>query len=112
MGNGRSPHAMPSIQSNGIEEVFDFSCAVHERIQMNADAIEQRKVNVGKRSSLLVPNVTTTLQAGSGATRDEDRQVVMIVKAGIAHAAAVQVDGVIEERAITIGSSLHSLEKI
>src|SRR5207253_11116029 len=94
---------------NSLEEVFNSSGAVHERIQMNANAIEQREVEVGQVRSLLVPNMPAALQAGCGATCDQDRKVFVIVKAGITHAAAVQVDRVIEERAVTIGSGLHSL---
>ena len=97
---------------NSLEEVFDFSGAVHERIQMNAHAIEQREVEVGQVRSLLVPDMPAALQAGCGAACDQDRKVFVIVKAGITHAAAVQVDRVIEERAVTIGSGLHSLEEV
>ena len=52
------------------------------------------------------------LQARRGAARDQDRKVLVIVQAGIAHAASVQVDGVIEERAVAIGSRLHPLEEL
>ena len=79
---------------------------------MNANAIEQREVQVGQRRSLLVPDVPAALQAGCGAACDQDRKVFVIVKAGIAHAAAVQVDRVIEERAVAIGSRLHPLEEL
>src|SRR5439155_9975129 len=62
--------------------------------------------------SLLAPDMPAALQAGCSAARDQDRKVLVIVKAGIPHATAVQVDRVIEERAVTIGSSLHSLEEL
>src|SRR5262249_15349402 len=101
-----------SIQSDGIEEIFDLSAAVHERIDMNANTIEQREVKVCQRRSLLIPNMPTAFQAGSGATCDENRQVVVIVKARITHTAAVHVNRVIEERAVTIGSGLHSLKEV
>ena len=48
-------------------------------------------------------------QAGCSASCDQDGEVFVIVKAGISHAAAVQIDRVIEERAIAIGSRLHPL---
>src|SRR5437868_6938163 len=100
-----------SIQSNGSKEVFDFSAAVPERIQMNANVIQQREVEVGEGCSLLVLNMPSPLQAGSGAAGDQDRKVVVIVKAGITHAAAVHVDRVIEQRAVTVRSGLHFLEE-
>src|SRR5437899_8415334 len=79
---------------------------------MNANAIEQCEVEIGQARSLLVLNMPTALQAGCSATRDQDRKVFMIVKAGITHATAVQVHRVIEERAVAIGSGLHSLEEV
>src|SRR5262249_6328220 len=108
---GLTPNCV-SIQCNRIKEVFDFSGAVHERIQMNANAIEQREVNIGQRCSLLIANMPTAFQPGSGAASHQDRKIVMIVKAGITHTATVQVDRVIEQRAITIGSGFHSLEEV
>src|SRR5262249_50318326 len=105
----------PLIQSNGIEEAFDFSCAVHERIQMNANTIEQREVKVSQGHSLLVPDMPAALEAASRASCapcDEPRKVVVIVQARITHAAAVHVDRVIEERPVTIGRGLHSLEEV
>jgi hypothetical protein len=54
-------HARLLPNVNSLEEVFDFSGAVHERIQMNPDAIEQREVEVRQVRSLLVPNVPATL---------------------------------------------------
>ena len=54
-------HARLLCDVNSLEEVFDFSGAVHERIQMNANAIEQREVEVGQVRSLLVPNVPAAL---------------------------------------------------
>ena len=101
-----------SIQTNGIEEVSDLSSAVNERIQMNANAIEQREVKVGQWRSLFVPNVPAAFQTSSGATGDQDWKVVVVVKAGITHAAAIHVDRVIEKRAVTIGSGLHSLQEV
>src|SRR5580765_3880885 len=52
------------------------------------------------------------LQSRRGTTRDQDRKVLVIVQAGIAHAASVQINAVIEERAVAIGSRLHPLEEL
>ena len=75
-----------------------------------------RSSSVRWRLARFVPfsylNVPAALQAGCGAACDQDRKVFVIVKAGITHAAAVQVDRVIEERAVAIGSGLHSLEEL
>ena len=74
---------------NSLEQVFYSSRAVHERIQMNANPIEQGEVKVGQVRSLLVPDVPAALQAGCGAASDQDWKVFVIMKARIPHAAAV-----------------------
>ena len=78
---------------------------------MNAHPIEEREMKVGQWHSLLVPNMPAALQAGSGAACDQYWKIIVVVKAGIAHTAAVQVDRVIQQRAVTIGSGFHSLEE-
>ena len=57
-------------------------------------------------------DVPTALQAGGGAARDHDRQILVIVQAGVAHAAAVQIERMIEERAVTVRRVLHALEEV
>src|SRR5882672_10870163 len=79
---------------------------------MDADAIEQRQVNIGQRHGLVVLEMPAAPQARRGTARDKDWKVLVIVQAGIAHAAAVQIDGVIEERAVAIRSRLHPLEEL
>src|SRR5260221_416184 len=98
--------------SSYSKEVFNFPGAVHERIEMHAHAIEQREVEIGQVGSLLVPNMPASLQASRGAARNEDRKVLMVVNAGIPHAASIDINRVIEKRTIAIGSGLHPLQKV
>ena len=63
---------------------------------MNADTIQQCQVKIGQGRWLLVPNMPATLQSGSGAARDEDRKVIVVVEARIAHAAAIQINRMVE----------------
>ena len=79
---------------------------------MDANAIEQREVKIGQRHWLLVPNMPTALQAGAGAACDQDREVVVIMKARITHAAAVHIDRMIEKRSVAVGSGFHFLEEV
>src|SRR5580765_242315 len=79
---------------------------------MDADAIEQRQVKVGQGHGFVVLEMPSALQARGGTARDKDWKVLVIVQAGIAHAASVQINGVIEERAVAIGSRLHPLEEL
>src|SRR5207344_207129 len=49
---------------------------------------------------------------GSGSSGDQERKIFVIVKAWITHAASIQVDRVIEKRAVPVGSGFHSLEEV
>src|SRR5579872_7206501 len=76
------------------EEIFDLPGAVHERIQMNAHAIEQREVEVGQIRSLRVADMPPALQSGPRAARHQDRKILVVVNAGIPDAASIQIDRV------------------
>src|SRR5262245_54608023 len=93
-----------------LEKAFDFSSAVHERIHVHSNPIEQREVEVGQRRSLFIPYVPPALQTGSRSARDKDGKVIVIVKAGIAHAAAVQINRVVQQRTVTIWCGFQFLE--
>ena len=67
-------------------------------------------MQVRQRRSLFVFDMPAALQAGRGAACDQDRKILVIVQAGIAHPASVQADGVIEERTVAVGSGLQLLE--
>ena len=58
----------------------------------------------------MVVSVDTT--AGGGAASNQDGKVFVIVKAGISHAAAIEIQRMIQERTVTIGRRLHSLEEV
>src|SRR5712691_7224807 len=79
---------------------------------MNSCTVEQCEVEISQRRSILVPDVPASLHAARSATRDQNRKVLMIVNTGVAQPASVQVDGVIEQRAVAVGGGLQFLEKI
>src|SRR5256885_819544 len=94
------------------EEVFNLSVAVAEFIQTYADPVQQREVEVRQRRAVLVRDVAATTQSGRRAARDQDGKIFVVVHAGVAHPAAIQVDRVIEERAVALGRGLQLLEKL
>src|SRR6266850_8283438 len=79
---------------------------------MHSRPVEQREVEIGQRRAILVPDVPATLYAARGATRDENWKVLMVVNTGIAQPASVHVDGIIEQRAVSVGSGLQFLQKV
>jgi len=54
-------HARLLTDINSLEQVFDFSVAVAEGVQMNAHSIEQSKVKVRQVRSFFVPDVPAAL---------------------------------------------------
>ena len=66
-------------------------------------AVEQRQVQVGQRRRLGVPDVPAAAHSAGRAAGDDDRQVHVIVDVGIAHAAAVQIKRMVEQRAVALG---------
>ena len=61
---------------------------------------------------ILVLDVPPTSQAGCGAACDQNREVHVVVQAGVAHPASVQVDRIVEQRAVAVRSGLQFLEEL
>ena len=56
--------------------------------------------------------MAAALQTGCRAAGHQDRKILVVVQAGISHAAPVQVNRVIQERPVSVRSRLHSLQKL
>ena len=67
------------------------------------------KVRQGR--ALLILDVPPASQAGRGTAGDQNRQLHVVVQAGVTHAAAVEVDGVVQQRAIPVRRRLQLLQK-
>src|SRR5215813_13970615 len=79
---------------------------------MDSRVIQQREMEIGQRRALFVLNVPPTLHAERSATRDQNGKVLMVVQTRVAHPAAVQVDGVVEQRSVSIRSGFRFLEEL
>ena len=77
-----------------------------------AHAIEQCEMEICQIRGLGEADMTAPFQAGLRPTRHQQGQVLVIVNARVAHAAAVDVNRMIEERSIAIRSSLHFLQEL
>src|SRR5713101_2918651 len=56
-------------------------------------------------------DVPATPHAARGPACNQNWKILMIVQAGVAHPASVQVNGVVEQGAVAVGSGLQLLEK-
>ena len=79
---------------------------------MHADLVQQRQVQVGERRRVVEADVPSTLELRAAAARDHDRQVRVIVDVGVAHAAAQQVQRVIQQRAVAVGRRRQLLDQV
>src|SRR4030095_8969838 len=82
---------------------------VAELLRVDADAIEQREVEIRHRRVGRVHDMTPWPQATALADHGHG-QIVVRVPVAVAQAAAVDDDRVIEERAVTVGGLLHLLD--
>ena len=69
-------------------------------------------MEIGQGRAALVLDVPATPHAARGAARDQNGKVLMVVDTGVAHPASVQIDGVIEQRAVAVRSDFQLLEKL
>src|ERR1051325_12119549 len=93
------------------EEFVHFALAGGEGIEMDAGFVEHREIEIREGRWFGVAKMAAAAHAAGSAARDDDRQIGVIMNVGVAHAAAIKIERVIEERAIAIGSLLHFLEE-
>ena len=73
--------------------------------------VEEAEMQVGERHGLLVANVAVSPDFRAASTREKDGEVGVVVDVGIAHAAAVEVKRVIQERPLPFRRGLEFLQK-
>src|ERR1017187_10389880 len=95
-----------------FEQLIDLAAAVGEGVEADSHLFEQREVEVGERRRLLLADVAPAPHLAGRAAGDEDRQVRMVVEVGVAHAAAVEVERMVQERAISLGRCLQLREEL
>ena len=83
-----------------LKQLIHLAPAVGERVEPDAHLVEQRQVQVGQRRRLGEADVAAASHSARGAAGDEDRQVVVVVQVGVAHAAAVQEERMVQQRAV------------
>lgn len=97
-----SPTNMERSQAHRLEYFARPTRAVGEAVQVHADVIQQRQVQVGQRRSLVVLDMPPTLDLSGSAAGNSDRQVGVVVYIRVAHAAPQQIGRVVEQRAVSI----------
>src|SRR5437764_13823466 len=108
-----SLHLLSSAcEADWAEQRVDLAGAVGERIETNADSVEQRQVQIRQRRRLDILDVPAAANLPGSAAGDDDRQVDMVVNVGITHAAAVQIQRMVEQCAVAIGDRGQPLEEI
>src|SRR5437763_13492845 len=108
-----SRHLLSSAcEANWTEQRVDLASAVGERIETNADSVEQGQVQIRERRRLDVLDVAAAANLPGSAAGDDNRQVYVVVNVGITHAAAVQIQRMVEQCAVAIGDRGQPLEEV
>ena len=85
-----------------LKQLIHLAIAVGKRIEMDADFVEQRQVEIGQRRGLGELDVTPAFHSACRAAGDEDRQVRVVMHIGIADAAAVKIERMIQQCAVRL----------
>src|SRR6185503_8395650 len=89
----------------------DAALVAAEVLELDAERLGHADQEVGIRRQRSANDVSAAFHRSSGATDEQRRQQVRRMDVSIAHAAAVQDQGLIEQRAVTVRSGAKSLDE-
>jgi hypothetical protein len=84
---------------------------IPKTIPLNTKLIQQSQVQVGEWCMCFELQVTSAFQHAVGVATEQEGQGVEVVLVGVAHAAAVEDEGVVEEGAVAVGGGGHFVEQ-
>ena len=91
-----------SSNAQRFEQRVHLAVAVAELVEADAYLIEQCEMKVGQRRGFVETDVPSALHAAGSAPGHDDREVRVVVHVRVAHAAAVEVQRVVEERSVAV----------
>ena len=77
--------------------MLHLTCAIANRLAVNADSIQHREIEVGHRGAFGVDDVAAGLEGAVAVTGKDDGQVCVDVLVAIAQAAAIDDERVIQQ---------------
>ena len=86
--------------------------AVTEMLFRASQLAQDRQQQVRHRRELLLPKVAVALKRAAGAPGQHDRQRIMVVRVAVAHAAAVEDQRVIQQRAVAVRQLCELVEEV
>src|SRR4051812_7604831 len=92
---------VPHCGLNGIE-LDELAGAVSDRVGMDARSIQQSHIQVGYGCLAGIGDVAPRLYGPAASSRDQDREVFVGMAVAVADTAAVDNQGVIEERSVAV----------
>ena len=85
--------------------------AVGETGHWDTDFIQHRQMQIGQRCRFFVGNVSSAPHVARSTTGNQDGQIRMIVYVGIPHAAAVQIQTMIQQGTVAFRRCLEPLQE-
>ena len=95
-----------------LKQPIHLAFAVGKRVEVDAGFVEQRQVEIGERGRFGELDVTPASHSAGRATGDQDRQVRMVMDVGIADAAAVEIERMVEQGAVPFRRGLQFPEEL
>src|SRR5688572_11292774 len=99
------------VSRMGVLLKRDAALVTAEVLELDAELLGHADEEIGVRGQRSANDVSAAFHRSSGATDEQRRQQISRVDVSIPHAAAVQDQGVIEQRAVTVRSGAKPLDE-
>src|SRR5678816_908687 len=97
----------PALNRKRFEKLIHLALTVREALEMNAHFVEQCQVKISEWRRPRVFDVTASLHSDCRTTCQKNGQVRVIVDIGVADAAPVKIERMIEQRPVAFGGGLQ-----
>src|SRR5690242_15106186 len=95
-----------------IQQLFHLTLTVAKSIQPDTGFIQQCQVKISERRGLSIFNMASALKIARSPAGHQHWDIHVIMHVGIAHAAAIKVHGMIQQRTGAIRRRLHLSDEI
>ena len=101
------PHVSRLSNRKRLKQIINLAPAISKRVKANAHLVEQGQVEIGQGRRRRISDVPPAPHLAGRASGDQDRQVHMVVHVRVAHPAAVEIEAVVQKRAVPFGRRLE-----
>src|SRR5882672_2040204 len=85
---------------------------IAQRLKLHSSLIEHRQQEIRHRRVIFIFQVASAFQAALASADQQIRQWEVVMRVAIAHVAAIEQHGVIEQRAIAVGRLVQLVDEL